>query len=211
MLRIGLLASIGSINRNRSSHCNTRIEGRQVPTRRRRKKASPFHTITLWVLFLIFVVTASVFFVILLYLDLITKEKNTKELALSCSAFGVSVLMALRIWFSLPNDDEEPPQSQPATDRGHHIQDVAPVGNAIPYPEVPSNSTNIEMFFQDRTSGNEMIAHHGFMESPGAKYPSPSLPPAYSTLNLMDNPLNNYEEPPKYEDAMHLNSGLMLA
>ena len=111
---------------------------RRPTTRRRRKKASPFkviskwnfpiyfisniETITLWLLFLVFTLSATIFFLLLVYLDLVSNNKNSRELALCCGAFGwvlalltgrekfikkyfrVSLLTALRIWVSLPDE-----------------------------------------------------------------------------------------------------------
>ena len=45
-------------------------------------------TITLWILFLIFTLSATVFFLLLVYLDLVSYNKNKRELALCCGAFG---------------------------------------------------------------------------------------------------------------------------
>ena len=45
-------------------------------------------TITLWLLFLVFTLSATVFFLLLVYLDLISDNKNSRELALCCGAFG---------------------------------------------------------------------------------------------------------------------------
>ena len=77
---------------------------RRPTTRRRRKKASPFkviskwnfpiyfisniETITLWLLFLVFTLSATIFFLLLVYLDLVSNNKNSRELALCCGAFG---------------------------------------------------------------------------------------------------------------------------
>lgn len=77
---------------------------RRPNTRRRRKKASPAKTITLWALFLLFTLSASILFLLLVYLDLVSNNKNSRELAICCGAFGVSLLTALRIWVSLPDE-----------------------------------------------------------------------------------------------------------
>ena len=53
-------------------------------------------TITLWILFLVFTLSATVFFLLLVYLDLVSYNKNKRELALCCGAFG-SVLVNI-IW-----------------------------------------------------------------------------------------------------------------
>ena len=53
-------------------------------------------TITLWILFLVFTLSATVFFLLLVYLDLVSYNKNKRELALCCGAFG-SVLFFLVI------------------------------------------------------------------------------------------------------------------
>ena len=45
-------------------------------------------TITLWILFLVFTLSATVFFLLLVYLDLVSYNKNKRELALCCGAFG---------------------------------------------------------------------------------------------------------------------------
>jgi len=88
--------------------------GNRRPTRRRRrKKASPFKTITLWLLFLLFTIAATVFFILLVYLDLISTNKNSRELAICCGAFGVSLLTALRVWVSLPDELSESSISSP--------------------------------------------------------------------------------------------------
>ena len=45
-------------------------------------------TIALWLLFLLFVTAATVFFLVLVYLDLVSHNNNSRELALCCGAFG---------------------------------------------------------------------------------------------------------------------------
>ena len=106
---------------------------------------SNIETITLWLLFLVFTLSATVFFLLLVYLDLVSNNKNSRELALCCGAFGwvlslifylltsdwqpvskcksfllcdmfgecfrVSLLTALRIWVSLPDELGGDPQA----------------------------------------------------------------------------------------------------
>ena len=98
---------------------------------------SDIETITLWLLFLVFTLSATIFFLLLVYLDLVSNNKNSRELALCCGAFGwvlslpvnlltdnqspsanhsswwcfrVSLLTALRIWVSLPDELGGDPQ-----------------------------------------------------------------------------------------------------
>jgi hypothetical protein len=47
-----------------------------------------FQTITLWLIFLLFTISATVFFILLVYLDLTSNDENSRELAICCGGFG---------------------------------------------------------------------------------------------------------------------------
>jgi len=196
---------------------------RRPTTRRRRKKASPFKTITLWLLFLVFTLSATVFFLLLVYLDLISTNKNSRELALCCGAFGVSLLTALRIWVSLPDELTESSINRAAVEREAatppcdlhcdcSVQRISSgqamtVYQHVNAPNPSSEEISLENFLllpenishqRDPTVDS---SHHSFppsysdcLQSQKFLMEPINLPPTYSSLNLTDDHPPNYDE-----------------
>jgi len=169
---------------------------RRPNTRRRRKKASPFKTITLWILFLLFTLSATIFFLLLVYLDLVTNNKNSRELALCCGAFGVSLLTALRIWVSLPDELTHDP-SQPGH-RGGHASGHSPGGTREP----ATCNLYCNCSLQRVSSGRVMqVYHHQQQED--------LVDEMYNAMSLVpDNCLSSSSivnmDPPSYSDCLQV-------
>eukprot|EP00090_Calanus_glacialis_P002237 TRINITY_DN11677_c0_g1_i1.p1 TRINITY_DN11677_c0_g1~~TRINITY_DN11677_c0_g1_i1.p1 ORF type:complete len:214 (-),score=57.67 TRINITY_DN11677_c0_g1_i1:87-728(-) len=197
---------------------------RRPTTRRRRKKVSPFKTITLWLLFLLFTISATVFFLLLVYLDLISSNKNSRELAICCGAFGVSLLTALRVWVSLPDEESSPHRATverepvaPSCDLHCQcsVQRVSTSRALTVYQHVnaanpSSEEISLENFLllpENYSHENQPAvasSHHTFPPSytdccQGIAKSSEEavvLPPTYSSLNLAD------DQPPQYEETL---------
>lgn len=200
---------------------------RRPTTRRRRKKASPFKTITLWLLFLVFTLSATVFFLLLVYLDLISTNKNSRELALCCGAFGVSLLTALRIWVSLPDELTESNNPRATVERetvapscdlhcNCSMQRISTGRSMTVYQHVNvQNPSSEEISLENFLLLPENCSHHTESALATSRHTFPpsysdclqgsqkslkaaSLPPTYSSLNLVD------PQPPKYEETVKI-------
>ncbi|XP_023337442.1 uncharacterized protein LOC111708340 [Eurytemora carolleeae] len=163
---------------------------------RRRRKLSPFKTsstkiLVLWIIFTVFVFSSSVLFFILLYLDLVLREKNSKELALCCGAFSVSLLTALRIWISLPDDYEDERYSAENTVRLREqlAQRTMRPGGARESRLLSSSGPSSDII----TIRNDFLLSEFQVVKP-EQY-CDTLPPSYSSLDLA-------LDPPNYEEAI---------
>lgn len=174
---------------------------RRPNTRRRRKKASPAKTITLWALFLLFTLSASVLFLLLVYLDLVSNNKNSRELAICCGAFGVSLLTALRIWVSLPDELTQPEAGRCPAPPGHRAVTPGPVATCSLSQchcdlERVSSGRMVQVYHHNTGPRDEALEINEIRQLVSTSDQNP--PPSYIDCLQLESP----EPPPECQDDL---------